>query len=228
MGARSFWVDSYLKMLLLDQPYLHMQKSNYLWILDAGHGGMKDGKYMTAPKKMFQFPDRVTIYEGVINRIITALVYKQLQSKTIDFALVYDEVEDTPLTQRVTLADNIYRKDKRAVYLSIHSNAGGGSGFEIFTSPGQTNSDKIANIFCTTYQKHFPGKPFRADKADGDADKEEDFYVLRKTDCPALLVENLFFDNRKEAEYLLSAAGQQAIANCIVASIENTEQLKPI
>lgn len=62
MGARSFWVDSYLKMLLLDQPYLHMQKSNYLWILDAGHGGMKDGKYMTAPKKMFQFPDRVIIF----------------------------------------------------------------------------------------------------------------------------------------------------------------------
>lgn len=215
-------------MLLLDQPYLHMQKSNYLWLLDAGHGGMRNGKYTTAPAKQFIYPDGLAIYEGVINRKITHLVYKQLEAKQIDFALVYDEEEDTPLSQRVTLADNVYRKDKRAVYLSIHSNAGGGSGFEIFTSKGQTNSDKVANIFCETYKKHFPSFPFRADKADGDADKEEDFYVLRKTDCPALLVENLFFDNRKEAEYLLSAAGQQAIANCIVASIENTEQLKPI
>lgn len=206
-----------------------MGKSNYLWILDAGHGGIDaKGNYMTAPKKMFQFPDRLTIYEGVINRIITELVYKQLELKQIDFALVYDDVEDTSLMKRVTIADNVYRKDKRAVYLSIHSNAGGGSGFEIFTSPGQTNSDRIANIFCETYAKCFPDMKHRMDTTDGDADKEADFYVLRKTDCPALLVENLFFDNRKDAEFLLSKDGQQKIADCIVQCIENVEQLKPI
>lgn len=216
-------------MLLLEQKYLHMQKSNYLWILDAGHGGVnKDGKYTTAPKKMYQFADGLTILEGVINRKITELVYKQLEVKQIDFALVYDDVEDTPLAQRVMLADNIYRKDKRAIYLSIHSNAGGGAGFEIFTSPGQTKSDKVAAIFCETYQKFFASFPFRKDVADGDADKEADFYVLRKTDCPSLLVENLFFDNRKEAEFLLSEEGQKKIANCIIRCIENVEQLKPI
>lgn len=205
-----------------------MQKSNYLWILDAGHGGMYKGKYTTAPAKMKTFEDGLTIYEGVINRIITELVYKQLELKQIDFALVYDKEHDTPLSQRVTTADNVYRKDNRAIYLSIHSNAGGGSGYEIFTSPGQSKSDKVANIFCETYQKFFPQFPFRKDVADGDADKEADFYVLRKTDCPAVLVENLFFDNRKEAEFLLSSIGQQKIANCIVHCIENVEQLKPI
>lgn len=206
-----------------------MQKSNYLWCLDAGHGGLtKDGRYTTAPNKMFTFPDGLTIYEGVINRAIALLVYKQLEQKQIDFALVYDDVEDTPLAQRVTIADNVYRKDKRAIYLSIHSNAGGGSGFEIFTSIGQTKSDKVANIFCETYKKNLPQFKFREDKSDGDADKEADFYVLRKTDCPALLVENLFFDNRSEAEYLLSTEGQKAIADCIVQCIVNCETLKPI
>lgn len=206
-----------------------MGKSTYLWVLDAGHSGVdKNGKYLTAPAKMFTFPDGVTVYEGVINRKIAEIVYLTLEKKQIDFALVYDDVEDTPLSQRVMTADNVYRKDKRAVYLSIHSNAGGGSGFEIFTSPGQTKSDKIANIFCEIYIKNFSQFPFRADKSDGDADKEADFYVLRKTDCPALLVENLFFDNRKDANFLLSEAGQRQIADCIVEAIETCEKLKPI
>lgn len=203
-------------------------KSNYLWLLDAGHGGLKDGVYTTAPAKMFAFPDGLVIYEGVINRAIVHLMALRLDAAGIDYAYVFQEIEDTSLENRVRYADNHFRKDSRAVFLSVHSNSGAGSGFEIFTSPGQTKSDKIANIFCETYKKHFPDKHFREDKSDGDADKEADFYVLRKTDCPSILVENLFFDNRKEAEYLLSVDGQMVIANCIVDSIINCERLKPI
>lgn len=214
--------------LLLDNEYLWKQKSSYLWLLDAGHGGLdKNGHYTTAPAKMHQFKD-FTIYEGVINRAITKLVRDTLFSLEIDHALIADKIEDTPIRQRVSLADSAYAKDKRCIYLSIHSNAGGGSGFEVFTSPGQTKSDKIARLFCAAYLKHFPDKPFRKDESDGDADKEADFYVLRKTDCPALLVENLFFDNEKEARYLLSHEGQQAISNCIVDAIKDVERLKPV
>jgi N-acetylmuramoyl-L-alanine amidase len=204
------------------------KKSHYRWILDAGHGGMHNGHYTTAPAKMHQFPDGLVIYEGLINRAITKLVWLQLVGLGIDFDLVYDENLDDSLAKRVQRADDIYHQDKRAIYLSIHSNAGGGSGFEIFTSPGQTKSDKIGNVFCETYAKMFPHYPMRKDLADGDADKEADFYVLRKTDCPAVLVENLFFDNHREAEFLLSEDGQKQIAQCIVQCVLNVEQLKPI
>lgn len=213
--------------LLLDKEFVNNGKSNYLWLLDAGHGGMDSKGYRTAPNKMHKFPG-FTIYEGVVNRNITDFVKIQLNVLGIDYALIADEIEDTTLQQRVITADAVYAKDKRAVFLSIHSNAGGGSGFEIFTSPGQTKSDKIGNIFSETYKKQFPEFPFRADLADGDADKEADFYVLRKTDCPAVLVENLFFDNLKEAEFLLSMAGQKKIADCIVIAIQACEKLKPI
>lgn len=216
-------------MLLLDKKYQQNMQSNYMWIIDAGHGGLKeDGTYTTAPAKMFKFSDGLTIYEGVLNRIIADMVYKQLEIKNIDFAIVYDEVEDLPLSNRVITADNIFRKDKRAVYMSLHSNAGGGSGFEIFTSPGQTKSDKIANIFCEIYMKSFPDFIFRKELADGDADKEADFYVLRKTDCPSILLENLFFDNRRDADFLNSKEGQKRIADCIVQCIETVEKMKPI
>jgi N-acetylmuramoyl-L-alanine amidase len=211
--------------------------SNYKWLLDAGHGGILNGVYTTGPKKMWKFPDGLTSMEGVTNRKITAFLYKLLQSAGIDFALVYDEIIDTPLETRVALADKLFAKDKRCIYLSIHSNAGvdrdgdgngDAKGFEIFTSKGQTKSDLIAEIFCNTYKTKYPNHQFRTDKVDGDADKEADFYVLRKTDCPSLLVENLFFDNREEAVYLLSEKGQQELANCMFEAIKKCEEAKPI
>lgn len=215
-------------MLLLDGDYQWFGESNYLWLLDHGHGGMNaKGQYMTAPAKMHEFP-AFTIYEGVINRAITELIRKKLLSLRIDYAIVAHPIEDTPLSFRVSRADAAYAKDKRAVYLSIHSNAGGGSGFEIFTSPGQSKSDSIAEIFCDTYKRWFPQFKFRQDYTDADADKEADFYVLRKTDCPALLVENLFFDNEKEAKFLLSPTGQKSIADCIIQAILTCESTKPI
>jgi len=201
--------------------------SYYKWLLDAGHGGMLNGRYVTAPRKMFKFPDFV-IYEGVINRAITNKVAEKLESLGIEYKIISDPIEDDSLALRVRAADNAYTSDKRVIFLSIHSNAGAGSGFEIFTSKGQTKSDKIANIFCEVYKKHFPDRKFRSDALDGDDDKEEDFYVLRKTDCPAVLVENLFFDNHAEAVYLMSEQGQTEIARCIVDCINECERLKPV
>lgn len=201
--------------------------SYYKWLLDAGHGGLLNGRYVTAPKKMFVHPG-FTIYEGVINRAITDRVVDLLTFEGIEFQVISDPIEDDSLAIRVRTADNAFTKDKRCIFISIHSNAGGGSGFEIFTSKGQTKSDKIANIFCEVYKKHFPDRKFRSDALDGDDDKEEDFYVLRKTDCPAVLVENLFFDNHSEALYLMGDDGQMAIAKCIVDCIKECEKLKPV
>lgn len=202
--------------------------SNYKFLLDAGHGGVdKNAYYVTTPKKMFKFPDGLTIYEGVINRQITEKLIKKIEGR-FEYQVISDPVIDLSLQVRVTAADNAFRKDPRCLFLSIHSNAGGGSGFEIFTSKGQTKSDKIAQIFCEVYKRKFPETKFRSDQLDGDDDKEEDFYVLRKTDCPAVLVENLFFDNRIEAEFLLSERGQERIAECLSESIAQVELLKPV
>lgn len=203
-------------------------KSNYLWLIDAGHGGMLNGEYVTAPAKMFTFPDGLTIYEGVVNRQIANLVALKLTEANIDFQFIHDPEEDTSLPVRVLRADASFHKDKRAVLVSLHSNAGGGRGFEIFTSKGQTKSDKIAEVFCKKYKTIYPYKPFRSDGVDGDFDKEGDLYLLRKTDCPAILIENLFFDDYNEAQYLLSKEGQNSIASCIVMAVIDCETLKPI
>lgn len=208
--------------------------SNYKWLLDAGHGGIKDGTYTTAPAKMHVFDDGLTFYEGVNNRAIVNKLKEMLGSAGIDHTLVHHAELDTPLKVRVDMANWNYANDKRCIYLSVHSDAmpdgahGKGSGFAVYTSIGQTTSDVIGAVFCDIYSRELKQFKFRKDLSDGDADKEENFYVLRKTNCPALLVENLFFDNRKEAEFLLSEDGRDKIAMTLYKAIIETEKQKPI
>ena len=59
----------------------------------------------------------------------------------------------------------------------------------------------------------------RSDRSDGDVDKEENFYILRYTNCPAILTENLFMDTEKDCRFLMSKEGQRAIIDMHVAAI---------
>jgi N-acetylmuramoyl-L-alanine amidase len=172
-----------------------------LVILDAGHGGMIDGVYTTAPSKMHKFPNGEIAYEGVINRNVKNQLISLLLKEGIAFTDVTKGDIDYTLGFRVSQANKIYNQFKEThecLYLSIHSNAGGGTGFEVWTYIGQTKSDKYAEIWSEEIKKSFPEYPFRADTADGDLDKESKFYVLKETHMPAVLGELLFFDNWKD------------------------------
>ena len=55
--------------------------------------------------------------------------------------------------------------------------------------------------------------------SDGDMDREERFYILRKSCCPAILTENFFMDSKSDLEYLQSRAGKQAVVDTHVEGI---------
>jgi N-acetylmuramoyl-L-alanine amidase len=205
-------------------------KSNYHWIIDAGHGGIdpKTGVYTTAPSKMFKFEDGLIVYEGVINRGVAKKLHTKLSDNNIEFSLVYDDVHDTALRDRSALINTLHKKYPSAISVSIHSNAGGGHGVEVFTSPGQTKSDIIAEPLSKLYKKNLSEFKFRADTVDGDLDKEANFWMITKVTCPAILVENLFFDTRDEAEFLMSETGQERIAQTLFEWILLIEETKPI
>jgi N-acetylmuramoyl-L-alanine amidase len=207
--------------------------SRYKWLIDAGHGGVKDGHYVTAPGKMFIFPDGFTFYEGVNNRAIAKKLIVLLAASDIEHAVVYDEQEDTPLGVRVNRANTMHAKDPHCVYFSIHSDAmpegshGVAGGVAIYTSPGVTRSDKLSAIFAKQYMASLKAFKFRqGGTGDDNLDKEEKFYVLVNTAMPAMLSEFGFYDNRKEAEYLKSEAGQNDIAAAIYAGIWKCEHME--
>lgn len=196
------------------------RKTKYFWLLDPGHGGIKDGKYVTAPNKMYKFEDGLTIYEGEVNRQITNELIELLSAAKIPYAVIPDWVEDTPLDDRVEKANKLHAELGNCVYVSIHCNAGGGTGYEVYTSVGQTSSDAIADVFYKEFEKVFPDAKMRSDTVDGDFDKEAHFYVLKNTTCPAVLTENFFMDNRADAEILSSSKEVAKIARAHFEAIK--------
>lgn len=189
-------------------------------ILDRGHGTLdKDGKYVT-PGKQFKFPDGLHVYEGFENqKYVEALA---LYGKEKGFEIIYtiepSNPADTSLVSRVRFV-NALKIDKTSLYVSVHNNAGAGQGTEVFTSIGQTTSDKFAQGIIESIQKAFPKRTMRMEVKDGDGDKEESFYVLNKTSMPAVLIEYGFFDNRADYDFLSNSANITKLAKATIDGI---------
>lgn len=183
-------------------------------IIDNGHGIETPGKRSPAGLRDFQ------LFEYEFNRSIAAGVMKALEAKGIPYAELVPEIEDITLPDRVERANKIYNEHPGSFLVSIHANAGGGTGWEVFTYPGQSESDKVAQVFADKAEEHFPEFRMRFDRSDGDDDKEAKFYILRYTSGPAILTENFFMDTGKDLDFIASTEGRQRIIKHHVESIE--------
>ncbi len=170
------------------------------FLIDKGHGGMLNGVYLTAPKKMYRHENGELAYEGVVNRQYGNRAIELLNAHNMRVIDITPTVLDVDLDARVDIINTYCREygKNNCLLLSLHMNAGKGEGFEIWTSPGATRSDKYADLFMEFYQEAFPRHKLRKDVTDGDVDKESPFYILVNSKCPAILPEWLFFDNPKD------------------------------
>jgi N-acetylmuramoyl-L-alanine amidase len=194
-----------------------------LVLLDNGHGGLINGVYQTSGK-MKDWDDDGVIYEGEFNRAIVNGIMQALTRLDIRYVNITPEHEDITLRTRVRRANAYHSPD--CFFVSVHSNAGGGSGSEFFTSPGDTKSDEIATIFGQEYHKIFPDRKLRTDFSDGDLDKEKRFYVLTKTKMPAVLTESFFMDNKEEFINILNTReGRQKIVDYHVAAVVRAAEI---
>ena len=115
---------------------------------------------------------------------------------------------------------------KNCIYVSVHVNAAGSdgkwhtaTGWEAYTTKGVTKADKLAECLYSAAKQNLTGQKIRTDKSDGDSDQEANFYVIRKTNCPAVLTENFFQDNKKDVDYMLSEQGRHEIVRTHVEGI---------
>lgn len=192
-------------------------------LIDNGHGVFTPGK--RSPDGLFR--------EGIYNREIAARVVADLQDRGIKAELLVPEEDDISLKERVRRVNTkCLILDKRNIILvSIHVNAAGNgtkwmnaTGWSCYTTPGQTAADALATCLCEAAIKNFPGRRIRTDWSDGDADIESNFYLLRKTLCPAVVTESFYMDNRSDLEFLQSRAGKRAVIDTHVEGI--TEYLE--
>lgn len=196
-------------------------------IFDRGHATLDSkGKYVT-PGKQFKFQDGLHVYEGFENqKYVEAMVkYAVKAGFNVEYTVNPINAEDPSLDYRVRFANTSKRKNS-AIFISVHNNAGGGQGTEVFTSKGQTLSDIYAENILKAYQGKYPNRKYRTDTKDGDQDKEENFYVLKNTIMPAVLLEIGFFDNREDYKWLSNPDTIDGIAkSTIVGVIRAIKQL---
>ena len=95
------------------------------------------------------------------------------------------------------------------------------TGWSCYTCKEQTESDLLADCLYKAAEQILKNQVIRTDYArDGGPDWEENFYILRKTPCVAVLSENYFMDNKSDLEYLQNQTGKQAIIDTHVEGIE--------
>lgn len=195
--------------------------SNVIVVIDAGHGGVIDGKYETAPNKMYDHGDFV-FYEGLFNRMIATKFAAKLKKSKISHVFTTTSNYDVSLPVRVSKANNTYKinKDKLVYLVSIHGNAAGvnsASGIEGFTSPGLTKSDYICDAYLNELNE--VGWKMRYGRDEYlERDKESRFYILVNTLCPAILLELGFFTNKKQAEDMMKAEMQDKIVDLMLSA----------
>lgn len=187
-------------------------------LIDNGHGLNTSGK---------RSPDEKFI-EAIYTRQLARRIVADLQDRGYDAELLTPEDDDTPLSERVKRV-NAYCKalgNRNIILVSIHINAAGNgskwttaTGWSCYTCKGQTESDRLATCLYQSAIKNFPGRRIRTDLSDGDMDWEENFYLLQKSLCVAVLTENFFMDNHSDLEYLQSRLGKQAIVDTHVEGI---------
>lgn len=186
-------------------------------ILSPGHGIDTKGK---------RSPDG-SLEEWRFNRKLVNKIAEGLDEAKVPYILLDMGNTDVTLQGRVARANSF---GKNCLYISVHGNAAGNGskwmnarGWSIYTSKGYTKSDPIAEIFIKKAEEILPGigckvRKYSLKKHEGDW--EENFYVLKNTVMPAVLTENLFYDNLEDCEIMKSEEGLNALAKIHVEAIK--------
>lgn len=187
-------------------------------LIDPGHGIDTPGK--RSPDGLFR--------EYLWNRQVADLILEGLVSAGVDASLVVTETNDVTLRNRVNRVNTICNRvgASNVLLVSVHANAAGNGsawmnarGWSCYTSKGKTKSDQVAECLYDAFEEEFQDRKIRKDMSDGDRDWEENFYVLQKSKCPAVLLENFFYDNREECAWMLNEETKKRIASAAVKGI---------
>ena len=194
-----------------------MNKQDFILILDNGHGSNTPGKCS---------PDR-TLREYAWARIMTDLIAKKARARGIRTEIIVPETTDVPLATRSARANALARKHglKKCLFGSVHINAAGADGrwhdATGFTAWVAQNASRNSKTFARLVTAEMKARGLGGNRAPNPLGYHTaNFAVIRRADCPAVLTENLFQDNRTEVRYLLSPQGQDTIAEAHVAAIE--------
>lgn len=178
-------------------------------LIDNGHGEDTKGK---------RSPDGL-LEEWRWTRLVAVLLAEKLAERGIEAVKLVTEDNDIPLRERVRRA-NAYGRDNLLVSLHVNASSSDGlwhnaSGFSAFVAP---RASYRSRLFAEIVEKKAMEMGLKGNRA-----RKEysigNFAMVRDTLCPAVLTENLFMDNRRDCEFLLSEEGIRRIVSLHLSAI---------
>ena len=186
-------------------------------LIDNGHGKNTPGKCS---------PDK-SLYEWKWTREVAVMLEDALKKEGIECSRIVPEDADISLTKRCARVNAIckQRGAKNVLLISIHNNAAGSdgkwhsaNGFTVWVSKkGSSNSKRFAQLVYDEAEK----RGLKGDRwIPSERYWQANFTIITGTNCPAVLTENMFQDNKNDVQYLLSDKGKQEIVDLHVAAIK--------
>ncbi len=187
------------KLIVTLQPKVVWKPDYDVVVLDAGHGGKDVGAIGASGS-----------YEKNLVFAITQLVKEQLEDQGFKVIMTRSGDQYLSLEERV----NIANQTNAFAFVSIHANTAASSqatGLEVYTKRGSdhTFAQIMLNSILTQTAQNNRG------------DREADFYVIKYTVMPAVLIETGFISNPQEEQFLWTEENQKRIARGIVNGIVN-------
>lgn len=182
--------------------------------IDAGHGRYTSGK------RCLKSIDKNETREWVLNSRIAEKVCKLLKQ----YECETKRVDDTSGETDVSLSSRCKKANswKADFYLSIHHNAGGGSGVEIFAMNGATAATRAKRD--AIYEGVIAETGLKGNRAN--PRRTANFQVLRDTKMPAVLIECGYMDNKHDTPIILTEAFSKQCAQGIVDGLVKALKLK--
>ena len=202
----TFLIVSFLAVILSNTMAFALPLTRKIIVLDAGHGGWDPGKVQGETE------------EKHINLSIT----KKLQTflEQAGATVIITRVDDSGLSKSKSGDMNARRvianTSHAHIFVSIHQNAftqGNVHGAQTFYFNESDNSQKLATCIQNNIREFVdPANKFKPKANDN-------YYVLKQTAMPAVLVECGFLTNYNEREKLKTEAYQEKIAWAVYMGI---------
>lgn len=187
-------------------------------LIDNGHGVDTAGK---------RSPDG-SLREYKYAREIAGRIVSELRKQGFDAERIVTEENDISLRERCQCVNAICNRlgTKNVILVSVHCNAAG-NGSQWMNARGWSahvslNASTQSKAFARSLIKVAENEGLKVRKYAHQVPYwEQNLAICRDTNCPAVLTENLFQDNKEDVAFLLSEAGKETIVSLHVKGIIN-------
>lgn len=187
-------------------------------LIDNGHGVDTAGK---------RSPDG-SLREYKYAREIAGRIVSELRKQGFDAERIVTEENDISLRERCQRVNAICNRlgTNNVILVSVHCNAAG-NGSQWINARGWSAH---VSLNASTQSKAFARSLIEAAENEGLKVRkyahqvpywEQNLAICRDTNCPAVLTENLFQDNKEDVAFLLSETGKETIVSLHVKGITN-------